>query len=216
MPLLYRKLPRRSVNTICWSPNTDAQPVLRPWLRSKFTPSDSPHLRMNSPTPASNLPYADVKAVGAADFYFAINTTFRFVLQRFGMAGLRRYWTDLGTQYFSPVSDAWKRRGLDGVAAYWAAFFAAEPGAEVAVTTTGDSVEVEVKVCPAIRHLRLNQRQIVPCFCQHCYHLGEAMAEPAGLTVRIEGGNGSCRQRFCRRRADLAPQDFSQIKEATC
>ena len=102
------------------------------------------------------------------------------------------------------------------MAAYWEAFFAAEPGAEVAVNTTEDSVVIEVKVCPAIRHLRLNQRQIVPCFCQHCYYVSEAMAEPAGLTVRIEGGNGSCRQRFCRRRVDLAPQDFSQIKEATC
>ena len=73
------------------------------------------------------LPYRDTKPVGAADFYFAINATFRFILQRFGLEGLRRYWTDLGAQYYAPVSAAWKQRGLPGVAAYWRAFFAAEP-----------------------------------------------------------------------------------------
>ena len=44
---------------------------------------------------SNNLPYTDKKLVGAADFYFAINATFRFVLNRFGLAGLRQYWTEL-------------------------------------------------------------------------------------------------------------------------
>ena len=74
----------------------------------------------------SPLPYRDTKPVGAADFYFAINATFRFILQRFGLEGLRGYWTDLGAQYYAPVSAAWQQRGLPGVAAYWRAFFAAE------------------------------------------------------------------------------------------
>ena len=56
------------------------------------------------------LPYTDTKPVGAADFYFAINATFRFVLGSFGMEGLRRYWTDLGTQYYAPVVGALETR----------------------------------------------------------------------------------------------------------
>ena len=85
---------------------------------------------MPNPSP---LPYSDTKPVGAADFYFAINATFRFVLKKFGMNGLRQYWTDLGTNYFSPVSTAWKSQGLEGVARYWKSFFAAEPSADVSV-----------------------------------------------------------------------------------
>ena len=162
------------------------------------------------------LPYVDAKPVGAIDFYFAINATFRFILKRFGTKGLRQYWTDLGKTYFAPVSAAWKRGGLVAVAAYWKAFFAAEPGAEVKVTCGQDSVQLEVEVCPAIRHLRANQRDIVPCFCHHCYFVSEAMADAAGLTVRIEGGNGSCRQTFYRRNAGPPPQDLSHIKEAVC
>jgi hypothetical protein len=162
------------------------------------------------------LPYTDTKPVGAADFYMAVNATFRFVLQKFGVEGLRAYWSDLGARYFAPVTAKWAEGTLPAVAAYWRAFFAAEPGAAVEVNETRDAVTVHVRECPAIKHLRKHQREIVPCFCQHCYFISEAMAAPAGLTVRVEGGNGSCRQIFAPLTAATAPQDLSEIKEATC
>jgi hypothetical protein len=164
----------------------------------------------------SALPYTDTKPVGAPDFYFAINATFRFILQKLGLEGLREYWTKLGQQYFAPVTEKWRREGLSAVASYWRAFFDAEPGAEVDVIPSQNTVTLEVKVCPAIRHLRAHGREIVPCFCQHCYFISEAMAAPAGLTVRVDGGNGSCRQTFARREANLPAQDLANIKEATC
>ena len=164
----------------------------------------------------SPLPYTDTKPVGAADFFLAVNSTFRFILQKRGMDSLREYWTDLGTHYFAPVSKTWQRGGLNQVAAYWKAFFAAEPGALVNVLEEKDLVTLEVKTCPAIALLREKQREILPCFCQHCYYVSEAMAKPAGLTVRIEGGNGSCRQVFLPRQAAVSEQDLSQIKEAAC
>jgi hypothetical protein len=151
--------------------------------------------------------------VGAPDFYFAINATFRFVLGRLGSTGLRRYWTDLGEHYFGPVSAAWRAGGLPAVADYWRAFFAAEPGADVTVTRTEDSVMLTVRTCPALAHLRKHGREVVPCFCQHCYFVSEAMAAPAGLTVRIEGGNGCCWQTFQPRNAALPPQELARIRE---
>lgn len=165
---------------------------------------------------ARPLPYTDTKPVGAADFYFAINATFRFVLEKFGIEGLRQYWTELGTRYFAPVSVRWSAGGLPAVADYWRAFFAAEPGAEVEINADGTSATLNVRVCPAIAHLRKGGREIVPCFCQHCYFIGEAMAAPAGLTIRVEGGNGSCRQVFLHRDAAPLPQDLARIKEASC
>lgn len=164
----------------------------------------------------SPLPYTDAKPVGAAGFYLATNATFRFLLHRSGLEGLRQYWTDLGAQYFAPVTALWRAGGPPAVAAYWRAFFAAEPGAEVSVTEPPDAVTLEVRVCPAIKHLRAQNREIVPCFCQHCYFIGEAMAAPAGFTVRVEGGNGSCRQTFLRRTVATTPQDLAQIVEAQC
>lgn len=177
---------------------------------------------MSDPEPTSpvaapgSLPYTDRKPTGAADFYFAINATFRFILQKFGEEGLRQYWTELGARYFAPVSQGWKEGGALAIADYWKAFFAAEPGADVEVQGQNDSVRLNVKICPAIAQLRKHRREIVPCFCHHCYFISEAMANPAGYSVRIEGGNGSCRQTFQHHAQPQAPQELSAILEAKC
>ena len=160
------------------------------------------------------LPYTDTKPVGAADFYMAINATFRFIDRRFGMVGLQRYWTELGSRYFVPVSKNWSEGGLSAISAYWRAFFAAEPAAEVDVSETPDMVIVEVKVCPAIKHLRDNRREIFPYFCQQCYFISEAIASPAGFAIRVKGGNGTCRQTFHKRKTVAVAQDIGDIREA--
>ena len=159
--------------------------------------------------PNSPLPYTDTKPVGAADFYFALNATFRFIERKLGKDGLRRYWQDLGTRYYAPVTANWNAGGLLAVADYWRAFFKAEPGAEVTVEQLTDAVVIEVKTCPIIKHLRDNQRAIMPDFCEHCYFVSEAMAQPAGLCARISGGNGRCTQRFSTQ--GLPPQDLTSI-----
>src|SRR5580765_9034 len=166
-------------------------------------------------SPQNPLPYTDTKPVGAADFYFAINATFRFILRRLGIEGLRRYWRGMGGNYYQPVSEQWKKGGIPAVAEYWKAFFDAEPGADVAVITQDEEVRLEVRICPAIKHLRDHGREIVPSFCQHCYFVSDAMAAPAGMTVRIKGGNGSCVQRFIKREASPEPQNLEDIVEAS-
>lgn len=164
--------------------------------------------------PASSLPYRDTKPQGAADFYFAINATFRFILARLGREGWIRYLEQLGHGYYAPVNRQWSEGGLPAVARYWRDFFAAEPGAEIQVSEHPDRVEVHVKQCPQIKHLRAGGREIVPAFCQHCYFLGAARAQAAGLTMRLRGGNGSCCHTFARPAAALPPQDLRDIKEA--
>lgn len=164
----------------------------------------------------SGLPYRDAKPVGAAGFTFAINATFRFIERKLGTEALRRYWTDLGRDYCRPISAEWRRRGLPAVAAYWRAFFAAEPGAQVEVIESGDTVTIEVITCPSIHFLKQAGREIVPTYCQHCYFKGEAMAEAAGLTMRLSGGNGSCRHRYQPRKPGLPAQDLAAIREAKC
>lgn len=85
-----------------------------------------------------SLPYTDTKPVGSADFYFAINSPFRFILHRLGRDGWIRYLTDLGTGCYAPVNTQWRQGGLPAVAAYWRVFFAAELGGEVEVKELPD------------------------------------------------------------------------------
>ncbi len=164
---------------------------------------------------ASPLPHTDTKPVGAAGFYTAINATFRFIEERFGREGLIRYWREIGSTYYKPVSERWSEGGLDSVAEYWRAFFAAEPGTEAEVSRSENEARVQVRQCPLIRHLRQEKRGIVPCLCQHCYFVSESIAEPAGLTVRIKGGNGSCEQRFFPRAANEPEQRLEDILTAS-
>lgn len=155
-----------------------------------------PPLSSQPPPSGQTLPYADVKPVGAADFYAAVNATFRFISRRFGQEGLLRYWEDLGTHYYAPVTRLWQQGGLAAVAAYWHDFFAAEPGAEVSVETHADRVELQVHACPAIRYLREHQREIHPQYCQHCQYVSAAIGRKANIEVRVKGGSGSCIQTF--------------------
>ena len=166
-------------------------------------------------TPATpDLPYTDTKPQGSADFYYGINATFRFILKRLGREGWIHYLEEMGRGYFAPVNRQWAEGGLIAVARYWRAFFAAEPGAVVEVVELPDRVEVKVRECPAIKHLRAGGRELVREYCQHCYFLGAARAEAAGLTMRLSGGSGSCCHTYARGDAALVPQDLADIKEA--
>jgi hypothetical protein len=162
----------------------------------------------------SSLPYQDTKPQGSPDFYFAINATFRFILARMGRDGWIRYLQQLGHGYYAPVNQQWRAGGLPAVAQYWRDFFAAEPGAVIEVVELPDRVEVHVRECPQIKHLRQGGREIVPAFCQHCYFLGAARAEASGLTMRLQGGNGACCHTFAQPATGLAPQALAAIKEA--
>ena len=165
------------------------------------------------PTPHSTLPYQDTKPQGSADFYYAINATFRFILKRRGQESWIRYLEELGRGYFAPVNRQWAKGGLAAVARYWRDFFAAEPGAVVEVTEHRDHVELLVRECPAIKHLRGGGREIVKEYCQHCYHLGESRAAAAGFTMRLSGGNGRCTHVFARQLIELPPQQLARIEE---
>ncbi len=161
----------------------------------------------------SSLPYQDTKPEGAPDFYFAINATFRFILEKKGEAEWVRYLEELGRDYYAPVNAAWREGGLPALARYWEEFFDSEPGAEVEVESTDESVSVRVQTCPAIRHLRRHHREIVPSFCRHCYHLNNARARSAGLSMTVEGGNGSCIHKY--HTDPEVEQDLSRIATAT-
>lgn len=134
--------------------------------------------------------------MSAPDFYFAVNAMFRHLHDRYGKPALIDYWRRLGREYYASLTAVWRSDGLDAVASHWEAYFRREPQAQVRVTRTDEAVELDVNVCPAIRHLRDCGREIVPYFCEHCDHVCGAMAEQAGLRFEREGGGGSCVQRF--------------------
>jgi len=134
--------------------------------------------------------------MSAPDFYFAVNAIFRHIHDRYGKPALVEYWRTLGRDYYRRRWEGWREGGPDHLAADWREYFANEPCAEVAVWRNGGVVELDVRVCPAITHLRKCGRLIVPYFCEHCDHVCGAMARAAGYSFERRGGMGSCHQRF--------------------
>jgi hypothetical protein len=87
---------------------------------------------------------------------------------------------------------------VKAIADDWREYFLHEPGADVDTSVTDDAVQLDVRVCPAIKHLRECGREIVPYFCEHCDQTCGSMAEAAGFQFKRTGGMGSCQQTFYR------------------
>ncbi len=134
--------------------------------------------------------------MSAPDFYFVNNAMFRHIHDRYGMEALVEYWRDLAATYYAGRATRWRSGGAAEIARDWREYFALEPQAQVDVQHDGESVTLNVHVCPAIKHLRDNQRDIVPYFCDHCDHTCSTMAKGAGFEFARQGGMGSCTQRF--------------------
>jgi hypothetical protein len=134
--------------------------------------------------------------MSAPDFYFVVNSTARHIHDEYGMDVLIDYWRALGREYYAQRTASWREGGLQSIVDDWSKYFLQEPGAVVHTSLTGDSVHLDIQVCPAIKHLRESGRDIVPYFCDHCDHTCGSMAEQAGYGFERSGGMGSCQQRF--------------------
>ena len=100
--------------------------------------------------------------MGAPDFFFAVNAMFRHLHDRYGKAALVRYWRELGRQYYRPRWERWQRYGADEIARDWDEYFSREPQADVQIAASADVATLNIAVCPAIKHLRDQKRDIVP------------------------------------------------------
>jgi hypothetical protein len=136
--------------------------------------------------------------MGAPDFYFAYNATFRHIREQFGEEALRQYWLHMGREHFAHVTRALRERGLEALQEHWEELFAEEPGAQVSTTLHSGELELRVEVCPAWQHLRACGRQVDESYCDHCLWVSRGMCEPAGVQVTIDGGEGRCIQHFRR------------------
>ena len=134
--------------------------------------------------------------MSAPDFYFVVNATAKHIHEEYGMEVLIDYWRSLGKEYYRQRIQEWREGGLKAIAEDWNQYFLNEPGAVVTATVNQEAVHLDIRVCPAIKHLRDCGREIAPYFCEHCDHTCGSMAEEAGYDFSRSGGMGSCHQIF--------------------
>jgi hypothetical protein len=136
--------------------------------------------------------------VSAPDFYFCVNAIARHMHEHYGHDVLVDYWRSLGREYYNDRAKSWISGGPEALANDWRRYFLNEPGAVVDISADDAQVKLDIRVCPAIKHLHESGREIVPYFCEHCDHTCSSMAELAGYSFERRGGMGSCEQFFRR------------------
>ena len=144
--------------------------------------------------------------MSAPDFYFAVNAIFRHIHDRYGRESLIAYWRGLGQEYYRGRVERWKGGDLETLAADWREYFAAEPQAKVVVAVVEGGVELDVKVCPAIKHLATKGETSSPISASIATtSAGRWPRRPATCSnaraARAPAGNGSCGHRRPARRA---------------
>ncbi len=130
--------------------------------------------------------------MSANDFYFAVNAMFRHLHDRYGRDVLIDYCAPIGAGILPPACGQVAGRGAGGDRRRLAGLLRTRGWRSPSRSTAqpDGAVELDVQVCPAIKHMRDHGRDIVPYFCEHCDHVCSAMAEEAGFTFERRRGNG--------------------------
>ena len=131
------------------------------------------------------------------DFHGAFSYGIQFIMQSYGMDGLRAYLEKLADTVYAPLVKALDVEGLSALRDHWERIFTLE-GGKFELRDEGDVLVLDVHECPAIAHLKRQGYTIDPNFCEHTRILNEAICKRAGYQSSVEYDQqaGRCVQRF--------------------
>ena len=134
------------------------------------------------------------------DFHSSMNRGINYLGENYGKEWVEEYLT-LYTEhvYGREIADI-KARGLDAIADKIADTYQKEKAVDAVELTLGDnSLTVNVKYCPAVKHLRSIGREISPWYRYTTEVVMKTLAEKAGATFTMESYDeetGAARYRF--------------------
>ena len=131
------------------------------------------------------------------DFHGAFSYGIQFIMQRYGLEGLREYLNKLADTVYAPLVKALQSEGLIALRDHWDRIFTLE-GGKYELREEGDVLVLDVHECPAIAHMKKHGYTIDPNFCEHTRILNEAICTRAGYQSSVEYDQeaGRCVQRF--------------------
>ena len=131
------------------------------------------------------------------DFHGAFSYGIQFIMQSYGMEGLKAYLNKLADTVYTPLVKGLRDEGLSALRDHWDRIFTLEGGKFEQREEDGVLV-LEVHECPAIAHMKKQGYTIDPNFCEHTRILNEAICSRAGYQSSVEYDQeaGQCVQRF--------------------
>ena len=131
------------------------------------------------------------------DFHGALSYGIQFVVDNYGLEGLKKYLRGLSKSVYAPLVKALRKDGLPALRKHWADIFTLE-GGEFEFREEDNTLVFEVTQCPAIAHMKAQGYDISPHFCEHTRILNEAICSDAGYACSVDYNQeeGRCVQRF--------------------
>lgn len=121
------------------------------------------------------------------DFHSSMNMGIHYVGTNYGMEAVRDYLTRYTRNVYGPVFEDMKVRGLAALEAKIKDTYEKEKASDAVVTELdGDVLKVEVKYCPAVKHLRATEREVSPWYRYTTEVVMEVLAEAGGFAFIME------------------------------
>lgn len=137
------------------------------------------------------------------DFHGALSTGIEYVRLRYGDQAVRDYLRQFALNWFKPLTAALREKGLPALRAHYERIFALE-GGEVRFTETADELVLDVRLNPAVTHMKAHGYAVSPLFHESVGTVGKTLCEGTPFDaelVRYDSETGAYLQRFFRRKA---------------
>ena len=135
------------------------------------------------------------------DFHGALSNGLTYLAQRYGEQAVRDYLRQFALPFYAPLTEDIKNRGLKALQEHFEKIYATE-GGEIEIDFTEECMELRVKRCPAVTHMREKGYQISPLFYETERTVNKTICEGTPFEaelVEYDTETGKSVQRFSRR-----------------
>lgn len=120
-----------------------------------------------------------------------------FIASKYGKKALDGYLAQATKVIYRDLIAEIRKRGVKALSEYWKKMYSYE-GADFNLRETGKGVELKIKKCPAIAHMRKFKYKIYKDYCRHTKIVNDTLAKVTGYKSEVVScqKRGSCVQRF--------------------
>ncbi len=136
------------------------------------------------------------------DFHAALSCGLEYLERKYGPDAVREYLWSFAREFYAPLTQAIRRRGLLPLKEYLEEIYRLE-GGRTRTRLTDAELTVEVEECPAVRHMKERGYAIAGLFSETTRTVNEAICEGTPYRAELleyDEATGRSVMRFSRRR----------------
>jgi hypothetical protein len=137
------------------------------------------------------------------DFHGALSAGIEYLHENYGEEAVREYLWQFARAFYSPLTDALRRRGLAALEEHFRKVYELE-GGEVRFALSEDELRIEVEACPAVRHMRERGYPVARLFRETTATVNRAICHDTPFAAELleyDEQTGRSVQRFHRVRS---------------